>query len=46
MVVKQSERKNRGITCHGSRPGNKHKKLPESYMWPGSGEQMQNVFAK
>ena len=26
------------------RPDNKHQKLPESNMWPASGEQMQNVF--
>ena len=32
-------------TCGSSRPGNKHQKLPESNMWPASGEQMQNVFA-
>ena len=32
-------------TCGSSRPGNKHQKLPESNMWPVSGEQMQNVFA-
>ena len=35
----------RGTTYRSSRPGNKHQKLPESNMWPASGEQMQNVFA-
>ena len=32
MVVKQSERRNRGTTCGSSRSGNKHQKLPESNM--------------
>ena len=45
MVVKQSERRNRGTFCGSSRSGNKHQKLPESNMWSASGEQMQNVFA-
>ena len=44
MVVKQSERRNRGTICGSSRSGNKHKKLPESNMWSASGEQMQNVL--
>ena len=41
MVVKQFERRNWGTTGGSSRPGNKHQKLPESNMWPTSGEQMQ-----
>ena len=34
-----------GLLVAAQDQGNKHQKLPESNMWPASGEKMQNVFA-